>query len=594
MRYFAKGFFLGLSLVLVNKICCYLFAEFSETAIAIFSGIVFFAVTTAFLISKHIPGLLACGFCGFFVMFFGEIAVIEMNSHYPLYHFLVVYIGGFFGSMAAIPTAIILTIRKKSQKEVFPMTQPYPNRLKGMLLLYALISAVGFSYLVMPQNSGLGVLIFGLLQFICLWFIVPSKKQLILFFPILIFCLNAFISANTIWRAPNLILSAFLYAGMFTKFHWQCDSISDIRNVLVYVAKSVANIPLPGKWLLQMSDKNAPIIKRILLGLLLAIPCALLLTVVLANADMVFSAKTGQFFESVFTLFHARTIFILIAGIIVGLYLFGVLAQAYQPGISAQTESRVRRGDFIIISILLGMILTVYTLFVIVQFRYLFARGALPDGLSYTEYARKGFFELFFLTGINLFIILCVVRLTRHASGKKGICIKLFCHYLCAVTVVLLISSFYRMWLYTNDDGLTRLRFFVMGFLAFELIGLLATFFYIAKPKFNITLIYLTIALSYYTILNIVPTDYLIAKNQIDRYSKHERDDVNYVFTLSADAAPAMVYLAEQTTDEGVREMVEHVLKERSSSNIPNRWQRYNLSIQKAKKLINENEAVAK
>ena len=140
------------------------------------------------------------------------------------------------------------------------------------------------------------------------------------------------------------------------------------------------------------------------------------------------------------------------------------------------------------------------------------------------------------------------------------------------------------MFLYTNDDGLTRLRFFVMGFLVFEAIGLIITFVYIAKPKFNIVLVYMILALSYYTMLNILPTDNIIAKNQIDKYIKGERKDIEYVYTLSADAVPAMKELYEKTKEEEVKKQIENFIETKTSSNIPERWQRYNFSIENAKK----------
>jgi len=225
-------------------------------------------------------------------------------------------------------------------------------------------------------------------------------------------------------------------------------------------------------------------------------------------------------------------------------------------------------------------------LFVIIQFKYLFAGLALPKGLTYTEYARKGFFELLSLTGINIAAILAVVKLTKKHQGRWVLFTKVLCHYLCVVTIVLLISSFYRMFLYTNDDGLTRLRFFVMGFLVFEAIGLVTTFVYIAKPKFNIALIYLVLALSYYTILNIIPTDNIIAKNQINKYLDNERTGLHYIFTLSADAAPAMELLFENTDKEELRDNVKQFIEEKTSLDIPQRWQRYNFSIEKAKRLL--------
>jgi uncharacterized membrane protein len=92
-------------------------------------------------------------------------------------------------------------------------------------------------------------------------------------------------------------------------------------------------------------------------------------------------------------------------------------------------------------------------------------------------YARRGFFELIFLTGVNIAFILLTVWLTKAQKSRAANLTKILCLYLCAITVILLISSFYRMWLHGYDDGLTRMRFLVFGFLIFEFIGLIFTFF---------------------------------------------------------------------------------------------------------------------
>ena len=70
-----------------------------------------------------------------------------------------------------------------------------------------------------------------------------------------------------------------------------------------------------------------------------------------------------------------------------------------------------------------------------------------------------------FLSGFNIMLILISVRLTRLREGLGPKIAGYLCHYLCVVTIILLTSSFYRLWLYSADFGLTRLRLLVFGFL---------------------------------------------------------------------------------------------------------------------------------
>lgn len=588
MKYFLKGIGLGVSLNAVNLFCNHIFYH-CDTPVMILSAMIFGIVITAFLVSDTISHLFVCGFVGLFTMFFSEIFIF--SRLFLSLRSLDFYLAGLHASGFSIVIAIIMTVKHIKISDYIKKEGGFMNKtLKIKLILYALISAIGFSYLVLPANAGIGVLIFAVLQFVCLWFTVPNKRRLFLFIPILIMSVNCFTSANPIWRVSNFIISILLYGGMFIDFNFKTDSFAFITNTLIRLITSFSHFFLPFKWMFELNSDKAPVMKRIAIALVIAIPSAIVLITVLANADMVFSLKTESVIEYVSDFINPNALFKIMCGIFVGLFLFGLLYNAYTEGDEETGEAKFFNGDLIIINILLVTILAVYTLFVIIQFTYLFAGSTLPDGLTYTEYARKGFFELLLLTGVNIVIILSVIKLTKAYSGKWLQCTKILCHYLCAITIVLLVSSFYRMLLYTNDDGLTRLRFFVMGFLGFEAIGLIITFIYIAKPNFNIVFVYMMIALSYYTVLNVVPSDRIIAKNQIDQYVREQREELEYIFTLSADAAPAMEYLIENTQDEALRMKVKNFVEEGTKFEIPERWQRFNLSVENAKEILEKIE----
>lgn len=464
------------------------------------------------------------------------------------------------------------------------MTVDLSKKLKISLMIFALVSAVCFTLLVLPENAGISVPMFVIIQFVYMWFLVENKKRLLFMIPVFVMALNCAVSASAVWRISNLAVCGLMYGCMFVNFDFKRDSLSFFGEVMEKTFSPFGIFDLPATWILELNSENAPVIKRVAIALAIAIPCAAVLMLVLVNADMVFYVKTNDFFANIFENINLVSVFKILCGITAGLFVFGIVYNSYDKS-EPHINRHAYKGDALIINIFLFVVLVVYTLFVIVQFKYLFAGSALPGGLSYTEYARKGFFELLWLTGINLAVILTVIRLTRHCDGKTLLVTKILCHYLCAVTVVLLVSSFYRMLLYTWDDGFTRLRFFVMGFLIFEAAGLLITFVYIAKPKFNIALIYGTIAVVYYTVLNLVPADNIIAKNQIDIYLNGGRDGLHYVFTLSADAAPAMEYLYNNTDDDVIRNAVKQFLKNNTYSEIPERWQRYNFSTKRAEKI---------
>lgn len=468
--------------------------------------------------------------------------------------------------------------------------------LQNRLLLYALISAVSFVYLIMADSAGVSVPLFIILQFVCWFYLTPRKKPLWVFVPIFILSLNPFISGSSIWHVSNLLVITGLYSVMvllmIDKFWIKEDSLRFLLDIIVNVFRPIKHVLLPFKWWSEVDQNKTKLIMRVLKGVAVIAPCLLFLIIMLSSADTVFLRGTSSFFDHLLNLLKFEMILKVINGAAVGLYLFGLIYIAHTYKEEEETPAaKTPKADLAILNVLLISILAVYTLFVFIQFRYLFAGADLPYGLSYSEYARKGFFELLFLSGLNIILILIAVNLTRVKEDLWPKITGYLCHYLCLVTIILLASSWYRLWLYSADAGLTRLRLLVFGFLIFEAIGLVITFFYIKKPKFNITFVYLTIGLVYYLILNVVPIDTLIAKNQVDRYFADQRQGIEYIMTLSPDAAPQIARLLDSDkVDEHTRRLAFSYFASLQNryANGDYGWQGYNLSISRGMRLATE------
>ena len=460
--------------------------------------------------------------------------------------------------------------------------------LRNRLLLYALISAVSFVYLIMPSNAGISVPLFIALQFACWFYLAPKKKALWFFVPMFILSLNSFISGNPLWHISNVFIIIVLYSVMvlvmIDRFRIKEDSLRFIFDAIANIFNPIKHVLLPFKWWSEADQDKTRIIKRILKGIAVTAPCLFFLIIMLSSADTVFFRGASNFFDGILHLLEMEMILKVINGGAVGLYLFGLMYIAYTPpqNEEQQPAAKTSDADLAILNALLISILAVYTLFVFIQFRYLFAGAQLPYGLSYSEYARKGFFELLFLSGLNIILILIAVNLTRLKEGLWPKITRYLSHYLCLVTIILLASSFYRLWLYSADAGLTRLRLLVFGFLIFEAIGLVITFFYIKKPDFNIVAVYLSIGLVYYLMLNIVPIDTLIAKNQVDRYFADQKQGIGYIMTLSPDAAPQIARLLDsEKVDKHTRQMARMYFSDLNARYpVGERgWQGFNLSI---------------
>jgi len=466
--------------------------------------------------------------------------------------------------------------------------------VKLKLLIYLLVSAVSFPILILPGNAGVSVPVFMCIQFVCMCFLAPEKKPLLTFVPLFILAFNSFISANHIWRLSNFVVSVVFYSVMTL---WMTGRFSVKGSLTGFLFKTLANITKPFfhftkpiLWCAESHKTHMRTITRVVIGICISIPCLIFLFIMLSSADEIFSHAVSNTLLRIVMYIRPDAAVKALAGILAGFYLFGLLYNVYvvEFGNTEVTGQKTRKGDLIILNIVHVSILLIYTLFVIIQFKYLFASaGNLPYGLTFVTYARRGFFELMFLTGVNIAFILLTVWLTKDQSGGGAKLTKILSLYLCAVTVVLLVSSFYRMWLYNYDDGLTRLRFLVFGFLIFQAIGLAATFIYIIKPRFNILAIYCAIAVTYYLLLNVVPMDAIVARSQINRYFETGRGGIDYVLTLSPDAGPQIARLLESNDANTIARARAYYETKDSSLSGAYRWRQWNLSIDRLLRYVN-------
>ncbi len=487
------------------------------------------------------------------------------------------------------------------------------NTIKKRLIIYGIISGISFAYLILVPLVGIGIVVYAAIQLAMILYLIKdrteikNKKAMLLFIPIFILTLRYFISDSFIFYLPNFAVIFLLYSTMILLFMDDLciknQGFLFIKKILCTVFKPLAYFNIPIKWSIE-SKKDSPnriLAKKILVGIVISIPCLIVITLLLSAADLVFESKIDVLFNSFENFVSPETVFKIIVGLLCGFYLFGLFYIVFEGKKEIKVEANPEaiekielkpQGDVVIINVILISILTIYTIFAMIQFKYLFAGASLPAGLSYAEYARRGFFELLFLSFINIGLILIIIYLTRdkiyNSNNTSGKIVKALMIYLCAITVLLLISSFYRMMLYNNEFGFTELRLLVTIFLIFESIGLMITFYYIIKPKFNILAFYSVICLVFYLTINMINLDYVIARKNIDMHYEGKDLDVYYLYTLSSDAAPQMERLLSDE-DSNIKQAANDYFKKiKAQSAYAKDWQSFNLSRERVLKIKNQ------
>lgn len=241
------------------------------------------------------------------------------------------------------------------------------------------------------------------------------------------------------------------------------------------------------------------------------------------------------------------------------------------------------------ITIALSLISILFVVFLAVQVRYLFGGSELVEvtaGLSYAEYARRGFFEL---VAATVFVV-PVLLIADWAAAEDEDAGKRVMRATSTVLVLLLVgvlaSAAYRMWIYQEAYGLTEDRVYGTAFMLWltVVLGWLALTVLRGRRRgfvFGAAVAGLTCIAS----LHIVNPHALITRVNIERASKGAEVDAGYLRTLSADAVPTLIARVG-VLPETERCAVTQMLKKRWSGERTGGWRTWNLSDARARDMV--------
>ncbi len=283
------------------------------------------------------------------------------------------------------------------------------------------------------------------------------------------------------------------------------------------------------------------------LGILILIPLLGIVVPLLKSADAAFTGLVEMlprfdFSEAVLTVSFG-------AAVAIVLYTRNAALRHAQKQDPVQPRSH--RGMYpVIINTVLAGLCVVYLLYLVSQLAYFVGgfAGILPEDFTMAEYARRGFFEMAAITGIDLAIILVAVLLVRKNEGKAPLLTRLLCLFIGIATLFIVAAASGKMVMYIGGYGLTRLR--VMTELVTIFLGI-ATFvmlLWLFLPKLPYMKLLVTVALLMGAVTLWADVDTVVAYYNVSAYrsGQLEHVDVEYLSTLHNGAVP---YIAQLTDD---------------------------------------------
>lgn len=195
-----------------------------------------------------------------------------------------------------------------------------------------------------------------------------------------------------------------------------------------------------------------------------------------------------------------------------------------------------------------SILAAVYVIYSGIQILFLFLQQGLPEGMTYSQYAHEGFWQLLAVSLINIVTVLvCIQVFEKHPVLKRLLLVISLC------TCVMTASAAYRMLLYVRVYHLTFLRILVLWFLGVLTLvmgGVMVSIFREKFPLFQYTAAVVTCC---YLLFSFAGIDGIIASYNLRHAETVSWQDVSYMlYGLSEDAAPYVEDLAEMDIEKYV------------------------------------------
>lgn len=340
-----------------------------------------------------------------------------------------------------------------------------------------------------------------------------------------------------------LFAAAFLDRGWLT-YNFR-DLLAKIIGLLPLGLLAARDIPVEDQGRRKAKSGGfAPVFR----GLLLAVPVLLVLGSLLASADAFFSDWLQDLlsfldFENISEYIFRGFYILVIAVLAFAVYLYAFFKSKTK---TSTLEVSPFLGFTEAVTVLTS-VLALFLAFVVIQFRYFFGGAANilngPAGLTYAEYARRGFAELVLVAVASLVFFILLSAITKRSKSQQswfsGLGVGLF-----LLVSVILVSAFQRLFLYEEAYGFTRMRTIPHVFMIWLGLLLLAlVVLEVLQRQRNFAIAVLFAMIGFAATFPLINMDAFIAKVNLDRgfaFSSSDRIDSVYLATLSADAMPGL------------------------------------------------------
>jgi hypothetical protein len=293
-------------------------------------------------------------------------------------------------------------------------------------------------------------------------------------------------------------------------------------------------------------------------GLLIAAPIAAVLGGLLASADPVFASFFSLNVDAGQLLLDA---FFVLLGFLAMAGFFRLAASEPLDRVDGPAW-RLGATEALVVLVVLD---AVFAAFALAQ--VLAAAGAASDslrsaGVTYSEYARSGFFQLLWVSGITLVVLVVFSRISGLSERSTKLTFTLLAEIAISLTLMVVVVAFNRLSLYEEAYGFTMLRLYshifavgiavVFLLLALDLLGVKSQRRWFVGAV-GATVVTMLLA------LNLINPEAVVVMLNVDHAKSSHKIDSGYFAELSSDATPALV-TSRESLDPALRLQLDKVV----------------------------------
>lgn len=338
------------------------------------------------------------------------------------------------------------------------------------------------------------------------------------------------------------------------------DSFSGLlKYAFISAVSPYLNIAVPIKSSVGKDKDRRKSVIQIFAAILVSVPVLCVVIALLVSSDAAFEGLMSYAAEKIGMTVLKLCITLLLSALLMAFVVTNRFDMFDRNSISLGNPKRPFKAMFTVT--LLSLFSAVYLTFLFSQLAYFVNsfKGLLPEGFTFADYARRGFFETETVAFINLVIIVLLMWLTkRNEEDELPAIIKALMTFVSAFSVFFIITAIAKMAMYINKYGLTSLRIFTSVFMVVTCAFIIAYAVRVFNADANTLKYAIAFSLVIFSLLTAVGLERTVASYNVNAYlsGKHESIDIEYLYSLGDTAMPYIAKL-KGCSDEKISNQAE-------------------------------------